>query len=249
MSVGQGLMIIPISAPVMGKMDTVYPILFWDEDQVVLVDTGFPDQLEQLYSAFHSARLKPARLKRIIMTHQDIDHIGNLQSLLEDSTYPIEVYAHKLEKPYIEGEKRILRFTDQAIASIDQLPKSVPASFREGLKRIMLHPPKAPVSHTISDQDHFAWCGGLIVIETPGHTPGHISLYHQASKMLIAGDALIARDGQLHGPDRVTSLDHRLAQDSVKRLLDYEIESVLCYHGGIYEGDVQKRLQEIVDEG
>ena len=42
----------------------------------------------------------------------------------------------------------------------------------------------------MKDKDIFDWCGGLEVIETPGHMPGHISLYLKDSKTLICGDAL-----------------------------------------------------------
>jgi glyoxylase-like metal-dependent hydrolase (beta-lactamase superfamily II) len=45
------------------------------------------------------------------------------------------------------------------------------------------------------------------VINTPGHTPGHISLYHKPSKTLIAGDAMRVMDGQLLGPAPEQTLD------------------------------------------
>ncbi|MFT0825295.1 hypothetical protein VSK92_12555 [Bacillus swezeyi] len=43
------------------------------------------------------------------MTHQDIDHIGNLPDLLHEADGRAKSYAHKLEKPYIEGERPLLK--------------------------------------------------------------------------------------------------------------------------------------------
>lgn len=237
-----------ITAPIMGRSDTVHPVLLWDERNVVLVDTGFPRQIEQLQAAMNSFGIDPDQLNQIIITHQDIDHIGNLQDLVEGSTQRIEVSAHRMEKPYIQGDKRLLRFTDEAIAGLDLLPDHVPESFRKGLKALMLHPPRAAIDRIITDGERLPWCGGIVVVDTPGHTPGHVSLYHEPSRTLIAGDALVVRDGRLSGPDPDTSLDQATAQASIAKLSAFDIESVICYHGGIIRGNVIERLAELASE-
>jgi Zn-dependent hydrolases, including glyoxylases len=234
-----------IRAQVMGRTDTVHPVLLWDEQDVILADTGFPGQLQQLREAIQSLGVDPARLNRIILTHQDIDHIGNLQALMENSSPPIEVSAHALEKPYIQGERRLLKFTDEAIASVDRMPEQVPESFRRGLKALMLNPPKAVVDRVVAGGERLPWCGGLLVIDTPGHTPGHISLYHEPSRTLIAGDALVVRDGQLHGSEPETTFDIEAAKASVAKLTGYAINNLVCYHGGIYNHRIMERLAEI----
>jgi len=234
-----------ISAPVLGHTDTVHPVLLWDDHDVVLVDTGFPRQLNQLREAIECQGVNLGRLNRMIITHQDIDHIGNIQDLMESASSPIEVLSHVAEKPYIQGEKRLLRFTDEAIASLDLLPDHVPELFRKGLKALMLHPPRAEVTRVISDGERLPWCGGIVVIETPGHTPGHISLYHEPSRTLIAGDALVVRDDRLWGADPETTLDRTAAQDSISKLSAFDIHSVICYHGGFFSDNVMQRLAEL----
>lgn len=230
-----------ISAPVMGRMDTVHPVIIWDDKHSVLLDTGYPGQLEQLQTAVDAAGAPP--VTHILLTHQDIDHIGNLPELAQ--SLAIEVSAHPLEKPYIQGDQRLLRFTDEAIASIDLMPDTVPESFRNGLKRLMLHPPKATVHREITGGEKLPLCGGITVIDTPGHTPGHISLYHGPSRTLIAGDALTVKDGQLHGADPATTLDPVTAQASIAKLLAFEIEAIVCYHGGRFSHRVKERLEEL----
>lgn len=234
-----------IAAPVMGRMDAVHPVVLWDEWDMVLVDTGFPRQMDQLRGEIAAQGLDPGRLNRVIITHQDIDHIGNMQALAEEYQGRIEVSTHALEKPYIQGEKRLLRFTDEAIASIDRLPDTVPESFKQGLKALMLSPPRAEVNRVIAGGERLPWCGGLVVIDTPGHTPGHISLYHEPSRTLIAGDALVVRDGLLQEADPATTLDRAAAWASLAQLSNYDIEKVICYHGGLCDRDVGSRLAEL----
>ncbi|WP_239634863.1 MBL fold metallo-hydrolase [Paenibacillus sp. H1-7] len=249
MLIAQGIAMLSISAPVMGRMDTVHPVLLWDDHDVVLVDTGYPGQKQQLFSEAKSCGVPLERLTRIIITHQDIDHIGSLQDLVESSATPIHVSAHLLEKPYIQGDRRLLRFTDEAIAAVDRMPEQVPESFRKGLKALMLNTPKAPVNDVIAGGQRLPWCGGGVVIDTPGHTPGHVSIYHSPSRTLIAGDALVVRDGSLHGADPETTFDPATAHASLSKLLAFDIDKVVCYHGGIYRDKVMARLEELVANG
>jgi glyoxylase-like metal-dependent hydrolase (beta-lactamase superfamily II) len=89
------------------------------------------------------------------------------------------------------------------------------------------------------------YCGGLQVIFTPGHAPGHICLYLKESKTLIAGDAMICSEGNLRGPVQQTTLDMDEALQSLNKLASFEIEQVICYHGGLYQGNVNERIAEI----
>nr|WP_240762340.1 MBL fold metallo-hydrolase [Paenibacillus thalictri] len=240
----QGIAMLSITAPIMGQANTIHPVLLWDERDVVLVDTGFPGQWDQLRQEISAYGVEPERLNRIIVTHQDIDHIGNLQVIAESSS-TVEVSAHELEKPYIQGDQRLLKFTDEAIASIDRMPEQVPESFRKGLKAIMLNPPRAKVDRLVQGEERLPWCGGITVIDTPGHTPGHISLYHEPSRTLIAGDALVVRDGKLYGSEPGTTLDLTAAQTSIAKLCGREMETVVCYHGGLFRDHVMDRLAEL----
>jgi glyoxylase-like metal-dependent hydrolase (beta-lactamase superfamily II) len=244
--IAKGIAMLDISAPVMGRIDTVHPILLWDEQNVTIVDTGFPKQLEQLKEAIESYGISFANLNRIMLTHQDIDHIGNLPDIIQGSAIRIEVIAHEIEKPYIQGERRILRFTDEAIARIDQLPDLIPESFKNGLKALMLNPPCAPVDRTIAGGELVPGFECITVIDTPGHTPGHISLYHVPSRTLIAGDALVIRDGMLYGPDPESTLDMTTAIQSLRKFSAFDIERVICYHGGLFKGNANERISELI---
>lgn len=234
-----------ISAAIMGKTDYVHPVLISDGESAALVDTGYPRQIGALQAAMAEAGITPDKLTTILMTHQDLDHIGNLPDLVQQSPHPIQVLAHELEKPYIQGERRLIKITSEAIAQIDHLPKEIPQEWRQGLKALLENPPKSKVDRTVSDGEELPLFGGIIVIATPGHTPGHISFYHKASRTLIAGDAMVVENGQLLGPSPDQTLDMKQALQSLTKLSQYDIQTVLCYHGGEYNGNANQRIAEL----
>ncbi len=90
--------------------------------------------------------------------------------------------------------------------------------------------------------------GGTKVISTPGHTPGHISLYLERSKVLIAGDALRAERGYLNGPNPSMTLEMRTALQSMRRLADLDIDTIVCYHGGVVSEDANGELRRVIQE-
>lgn len=96
--------------------------------------------------------------------------------------------------------------------------------------------------------ERLPWCGGIDIVHTPGHMPGHISLYLPASKTLIAGDAVVIEQGKLNIANPQFTLDLDEAVRSVQRLLAYDIEQLICYHGGLFHGDVKQALLELVRE-
>ncbi|MDQ8733233.1 MBL fold metallo-hydrolase [Paenibacillus sp. LHD-38] len=100
----------------------------------------------------------------------------------------------------------------------------------------------------MADAQELPLCGGIVVIGTPGHTPGHLSLYHKASKTLIAADALIVENDCLLGPTPNYCMDPALAKQSINKLTAYDIETVICYHGGLYADRVNERILELASE-
>ncbi|TBX75437.1 MBL fold metallo-hydrolase [Bacillus mycoides] len=199
----------------------IHPILLWDDEMAVLIDTGFPGQIEDIQVEMDKVGVSFGKLKVVILTHQDIDHIGSLPELLQNCGSNITVYAHELDKPYIEGELPLLKDAQ------------------------VQNPPKGKVDDTLIDGQELSYCGGILIIHTPGHTPGHISLYLRQSKTLIAGDSMYSVNGILGGIHAPTTLDIKEAQNSLKKYLNLDIESVVCYHGGLSKGNINAQIQKL----
>lgn len=185
----------------------IHPILLWDDEMAVLIDTGFPGQIEDIQVEMEKVGVSFDKLKVVILTHQDIDHIGSLPELLQRCRSNIKVYAHELDKPYIEGDLPLLKD-----GNIENRPKG-------------------KVSDTVIDGQELPYCGGILILHTPGHTPGHISLYLKQSKILVAGDSMYSVNGVLGGIHAPTTLNIMEARQSLKKYLNLHIESVVCYHG------------------
>lgn len=196
----------------------IHPILLWDQETSVLIDTGFPGQMEDLREAMEKVDVSFDKLKVVILTHQDVDHIGCLPEILQECGHHIKVYAHELDKPYIQGDIPLLKDSH------------------------LENPPKGKVDDTLIDGQELPFCGRIRVIHTPGHTPGHISLYLMQSKTLIAGDSMYSVNGILGGIHVPTTPDMDAAHLSLKKYLDLDIASVVCYHGGLSNVHVNDQI-------
>lgn len=247
MRVTDGLEMFDLPVILESGPSVIHPVLIWNNDDVILVDTGLPGQLPQLQAAMEKAGIPFERLNKVIITHHDMDHIGSLKSILSASSRKVEVLAHEAERPYIQGEIPPIRLT--------QLEATLSTVSGERLQRIKLLYEnlksnyvscKADVSKTVADGEELPYCDGIVVIYTPGHTLGHISLYHKQSKTLIAGDIMNVADQLLRPAPQFTIIDKDLALQSLKKLIKYDIKTVICYHGGMYNySDTSKRITEL----
>lgn len=227
----------------------INPLIVWDEKDVVLFDAGLPGMGAMFRETAAENGVPFERLNKIMITHSDMDHIGSLSQIIHEAGIGITVMAHKEEKPYIECELPPIRLKqmEAGIASTTGATREQLLAVFENLKksyRIF----KANVDKTIEDGEVLPFCGGITCIYTPGHTPGHMSYYLEKSKLLIAGDILQVMDGSLVRCPDFTILDKEAINASLNKLSRYEIEIVVCYHGGFFGGHVSRRIAEITSE-
>lgn len=62
---------------------------------------------------------------------------------------------------------------------------------------------------------------------------------------MIAGDALVIEDEKLAIANPQYTLNMREAKKSINKLLNYDINKVICYHGGIYQSEIKNSLEKI----
>jgi glyoxylase-like metal-dependent hydrolase (beta-lactamase superfamily II) len=231
----------------LGARNNIYPTVIYDKKNIVLVDTGYPGHYQIIKEQLDNIKLSINDVSKIILTHQDWDHMGSLVSILENKAeaQQIEVLAHEADKPYIEGSKTPLKFTDEFVKKLRKMVGEYSMSKQQELNHI-LDNFYVKVDKALKDGEVIDICGGIEVIHVPGHTPGNICLYLKKHKILLAGDALNITNGQLYGPDAIYTHDMEQAVNSLSKLTNYQIKTVVCYHGGVYDNNVNKRLEEII---
>jgi glyoxylase-like metal-dependent hydrolase (beta-lactamase superfamily II) len=216
------------------------PVVLKDHRGLVLVDCGNPGFLPKIEAAMKEAGLNMGDVKKIIITHHDGDHIGALKAIFDK--YPgIEVLSSKEQAPHITGKQKPLRMTiaeEKLSAATSDKEKR---EMEEEIQRLSVIETIDRVT-VVKDGDVLPECGGLEIIDTSGHMPGHICVYVKEDKVLISGDALTAMEGKLSPPDPRFTLDMEAAIQSAKKLLHYDIEHVVCYHGGLVSGGIRDSL-------
>lgn len=212
------------------EVKTINPVLLIDKNDVVLVDCGYPNFLSLLEAEMKSKGIEPNLLTKVLITHHDDDHMGSLSELKEK--YPhIKVVSSEIDSEYISGKKKSLRL-EQAEEILKYLPeeqKRFGIGFCETLRKVK----PVNVDITVKDGDCFEWGGGCKVISTPGHMPGHISLYLKETNSIITGDAaVIIENTKLVIANPQFALDLELAKKSLEKLISMNADNYYCYHGG-----------------
>lgn len=225
-----------------GMPDAIYTVIIKDDKEMVLIDCGYPSFLELIEECARKNNIDLSNLTKVIITHHDFDHMGSLADL--KAKYPnIKILASSKDEKYINGREKSLRL-QQAESIYDTLPqeeKEGALNFHRMLESIE----NVDVDITLNDGDTFDWCGGIEIIETPGHMPGHISIYIKESRTLISGDALVVENNKLAIANPQYTLDREEAKKSINKLLNYNIDQIICYHGGIYQSDIKNSLESI----
>lgn len=241
MRIAPNIEILELPFNIWGVPNTVYPVLLWDEDGATLVDTGGPEGFAQLKQLVEQTGVNFSRIKRVIITHQDWDHIGNLPEIVRELG-DVEICCHVAEKPYIEGTLPLIKLSPERMAT---RLNAVSPELRPKLEKLFTRKYTAPVSKTLQDSEIMPYHGGMEIIHTPGHTPGHICIYLPSDRFLIAGDQLHPEGSTLMGPVEMHTPDMPLALQSTKKLTGLDINNVICYHGGIYGPQASERINQL----
>ncbi len=147
----------------------------------MMLDAGLPRRAPKILAAAEARYGAGSRPEGIILTHGHWDHAGSAGELAE--AWDVPIYAHELEMPYLNGASAYPPpdpTIGGAIAFLSRFLPSRPFHFGERLR--VLEPKQVP------GLPDWEW------LPTPGHSPGHISLFRPSDRVLLAGDAFATMD-------------------------------------------------------
>lgn len=204
-------------------------VMIEHNDQCILFDCGPIDSKQVLIDELSRVNKKVEDITHICITHHDHDHIGNLYDLIQINP-KIKVISSSIEKAYIEGKLEHFRLTQakQRQASLPDDKKLEGLAFMEMLEKMR----PVMVNEIVEDGMVLDVAGGIEVIASPGHLPGHIAYFGKQDKVLIVGDAMIIQDGELQLANPRFSVNMDLAKQSMDKLIKYPYDVLVCYHGG-----------------
>ena len=207
---------------------TAHCYLIVDTD-LTLIDTGFPHNTKKIISYItDELHRKPSDLKTILLTHCDIDHIGNAVELRKLTG--AKIAAHPEDAQVIEGKK------------IRTMPKGGMSMMFKLLRPLMSTKPFS-VDILANEGDTVA---GLKVLHLPGHTQGSIALFDAKRKVLFVGDTLGFRHGAVQGPSEKMTMDVTKAYESIGKLASLDFNVMLSGHSEPLRSDAAMKVKEFI---
>ncbi len=207
-----------------------------------LIDAGLPGSVGQIFETAEARFGAGSRPEAIYLTHGHFDHCGAARELAE--RWDVPIYAHRMELPYLTGRSAYPPVDPTVGGAIAFLSRFFPSGARE-LGELMRELPEG----NLPGLDGWHWTA------TPGHSPGHVSYFRSADRVLLAGDAfatmnmdswvgLVTGKVELARAGTPFNMDWDATWRSVQTLKDLRPNVVGCGHGiPMMKADLPERLE------
>ncbi len=196
--------------------------LIVDPDGLTVIDASIPPSTGAILRQISASGHKVTDVKRILLTHAHPDHVGGLAELRRQSGG--ELITSEVEKQYAQGEARV---------PVGKGRIKAPSTLNKGIT----------VDRTVREGDVIAAFGGLQVVATPGHAPGHVSFWQPERKVLFTGDAMMYLLGGLRLPLAMATPDMPEAKRSIQRLAELPVEIACFGHGTPMTGNTAAKIR------
>ena len=214
-------------------------------DRLTVIDAGFPGHLPVLEQGLRALNRSLHDVEGVVLTHAHADHMGFAEALRGRLGVP--VYVHRDDAA---AAQRRLQLPLVGL-TLNTWRPAVAAMLGHAMRDGVLWVPPLERVEAVDDGTVLDLPGRPIVIHTPGHTPGEISLFLEESRVLFAGDTLVTRhlltgvEGTPVVPPPSLSTDHAQAIQSLDRLADLGEVTLLTVTGRLGSARWKRRLSEL----
>jgi glyoxylase-like metal-dependent hydrolase (beta-lactamase superfamily II) len=216
--------------PTLGRA-LINSFAFVDPDGgVTVVDCGESKASPRIVAGLAAIGKSPRDVTRILLTHVHSDHAGGASALVRATGADVEVHAE-----------------EAGLAEAGRTPAMNPATLGGRLLNRLqsgrFEP--IPVARRLVDGDLVDVGGGLRIVHTPGHSPGHVSLLHEPTRLLITGDALFNVLG-VRWPLRLFCTDFPMTQRTAHVLGELDYDVVAFTHGPEITDGARERIRRFL---
>jgi glyoxylase-like metal-dependent hydrolase (beta-lactamase superfamily II) len=208
------------------RLGLVNCYLVRETDGFTLIDTGLPGTADDILAA---ASALGAPIRRILLTHAHMDHVGSVDDLTAKlgGAPKVELAASARSVPLLQQPPNKALYAGEPAGKI-----------KGGLPGIKTSP-----THLVGEGELY---GSLRAIATFGHIPGHLSFLDERDGTLFAGDALVAVGGLsvsgfapwIFPLPNIATWNKATALASARSLLDFPIDRFACGHGKVQPGGI-----------
>ncbi len=199
--------------------------LIAEPDSLTLIDTGVAeDGVDYFLRAVAHLRRRPSTLARILITHADPDHYGSADELRRMTGARIYASAPEAEAMARGAMSRPIRG--------NLLQRGLFNLFA----RLYMPTTPTPVDEILVRGQTFPILGGLRVIASPGHTPGHLSFYVPNLRLLFVGDSLQVRKGKAKPAPASANWDEARSRESICAQAALGAMFIAPGHGAVLRG-------------
>ena len=190
-------------------------LLQGDDGSLTLVDAGTKRAPQTVLAALAALGRAPGDVTHLLLSHAHNDHAGGARALQQATGG--RVLTHEREAVYLREGR--MPTPDRSTRGGRVLARTSGGGF-------------APLDadETFADGDVLPVAGGVQVVHTPGHTPGHCSFLHHGSGVLLTGDALFNVRG-LRWSIKTPCTDIALSRTSALRLGELDFAVAGFAHG------------------
>jgi glyoxylase-like metal-dependent hydrolase (beta-lactamase superfamily II) len=164
------------------------PYILVDPDGLTVIDVGLPRSERKILAVVSSLGKSAHDVKRILLTHSDLDHIGGLSAF--HKLTGARTYASQIEADAIAAGRPSRQIKPTGFST---------RRLMFALLRPFMKAPRFKVDEILKDGQVLPILGGLHVVDTSGHTPGHLSFYSPSVGVLFCGDSMVTDGNGIHG--------------------------------------------------